>query len=335
MAAAFFPRNNGESSETAFQWSDFSTKSRWADVVDEGIDSVDQLSDEVSAKNGVRQDPSSVADTGHFLSARRARGTVERSRPVPSVGSMNHNNGCKPCAFFYTKGCKSGADCLFCHLCPAHEKAKRKRLKRIEVFGDAAFEVGRDRRYKGRANGGNRERYDTAGHTRVCSGSSVTTAASTWTGSSEGRHHSRQWSSSTQNAVDESSKDLQASESPGAEEATVTAGAVDPNAQMCVFVVPGPSLETNLGDTNSLSCQAGFGGTIDSTNGVGGTSDFRDIAGFAGTTQVGGFIPVAAPVVTYDGVQYTLLPVPADAQSYWDTQQMISHPMMTEAACWW
>jgi len=48
-----------------------------------------------------------------------------------SVGSRLHYAGrCKPCAFFHTKGCTSNADCLFCHVCPAQEKQRRKRLRR-------------------------------------------------------------------------------------------------------------------------------------------------------------------------------------------------------------
>merc|ERR1712176_554044 len=44
---------------------------------------------------------------------------------LPSVGSAGHRAGdCKPCAFFYTKGCSNGTNCTFCHLCGPDEKRK-------------------------------------------------------------------------------------------------------------------------------------------------------------------------------------------------------------------
>lgn len=49
---------------------------------------------------------------------------------MPSVGSRSHYVGrCKPCAFFHTKGCLQGSECSYCHLCPPHERERRKRLK--------------------------------------------------------------------------------------------------------------------------------------------------------------------------------------------------------------
>lgn len=55
--------------------------------------------------------------------------------PLPSRGSDGHSVGqCKPCAFFHTKGCASGQDCQFCHLCPKGEKQRRQKEKR-EFFG--------------------------------------------------------------------------------------------------------------------------------------------------------------------------------------------------------
>lgn len=44
-----------------------------------------------------------------------------------NVGSASHGKHCKPCAFFHTKGCESGADCVFCHECPPLEKKRRKK----------------------------------------------------------------------------------------------------------------------------------------------------------------------------------------------------------------
>jgi len=51
---------------------------------------------------------------------------------LPSAGSARHHTGqCKPCAFAWKpEGCESGADCIFCHLCPAGEKQRRKRVLR-------------------------------------------------------------------------------------------------------------------------------------------------------------------------------------------------------------
>jgi len=46
---------------------------------------------------------------------------------LPSRGSKLHMVGrCKPCAFVFQQGCKSGADCSFCHLCEPGEKKKKK-----------------------------------------------------------------------------------------------------------------------------------------------------------------------------------------------------------------
>mmetsp|Transcript_17441 Transcript_17441/g.37325 ORF Transcript_17441/g.37325 Transcript_17441/m.37325 type:complete len:329 (+) Transcript_17441:100-1086(+) len=52
---------------------------------------------------------------------------------LPSAGSAGHTAGnCKPCAFYHTKGCVSGRDCSFCHLCTEGEKKRRARDKREE-----------------------------------------------------------------------------------------------------------------------------------------------------------------------------------------------------------
>lgn len=53
------------------------------------------------------------------------------SQDLPSAGSSGHRLGrCKPCAFMYKDGCRSGADCPYCHLCPPGEKQRRKRVMR-------------------------------------------------------------------------------------------------------------------------------------------------------------------------------------------------------------
>mmetsp|Transcript_73179 Transcript_73179/g.152746 ORF Transcript_73179/g.152746 Transcript_73179/m.152746 type:complete len:176 (+) Transcript_73179:160-687(+) len=50
---------------------------------------------------------------------------------LPSVGSAGHSTGeCKPCVFLHVRGCKSGPDCTFCHLCEAGEKKRRQKEKR-------------------------------------------------------------------------------------------------------------------------------------------------------------------------------------------------------------
>lgn len=54
------------------------------------------------------------------------------SAELPSKGSVGHRYGtCKPCAFLYTKGCESGSDCAFCHLCPPGEKKRRNKTKTV------------------------------------------------------------------------------------------------------------------------------------------------------------------------------------------------------------
>lgn len=56
----------------------------------------------------------------------------ELQPPSATLGSVGHEVGnCKPCAFVYTKGCQSGAQCAFCHLCPPGEKDRRKKVKHI------------------------------------------------------------------------------------------------------------------------------------------------------------------------------------------------------------
>jgi len=50
---------------------------------------------------------------------------------LPSLGSALHRTGqCKPCAFQNTKGCISGSECHFCHICEPGEKKRRQKEKR-------------------------------------------------------------------------------------------------------------------------------------------------------------------------------------------------------------
>lgn len=55
---------------------------------------------------------------------------------LPSVGSAGHAFGtCKPCGFFYAKGCLNGAACSFCHLCDRGEKKRRQKQKKAQRGG--------------------------------------------------------------------------------------------------------------------------------------------------------------------------------------------------------
>lgn len=49
----------------------------------------------------------------------------------PSVGSRDHHLGtCKPCAYFGDKGCQSGMNCQYCHICPPGELKRRQKARR-------------------------------------------------------------------------------------------------------------------------------------------------------------------------------------------------------------
>mmetsp|Transcript_40557 Transcript_40557/g.84903 ORF Transcript_40557/g.84903 Transcript_40557/m.84903 type:complete len:266 (+) Transcript_40557:89-886(+) len=69
------------------------------------------------------------------VSDQAASGSNGALASLPSVGSFGHDLGnCKPCAFFHAKGCSSGYDCHFCHICDAGEKKRRQKEKRA-FFG--------------------------------------------------------------------------------------------------------------------------------------------------------------------------------------------------------
>jgi hypothetical protein len=58
----------------------------------------------------------------------------DASADCPTIGSASHYSGdCKPCAFFYTKGCQNARNCSFCHLCDAGEKKRRLKEKKQQV----------------------------------------------------------------------------------------------------------------------------------------------------------------------------------------------------------
>jgi hypothetical protein len=64
---------------------------------------------------------------------------------LPTVGSIGHRFGtCKPCAFLYTKGCDTGVECKFCHLCEPGEKKRRLKAKTaaFKAAQVAAYSVG-------------------------------------------------------------------------------------------------------------------------------------------------------------------------------------------------
>lgn len=51
------------------------------------------------------------------------------SPELPTIGSVCHGEGCKPCVF--QGSCKNGVECQFCHLCePKLKKRGRWNLKR-------------------------------------------------------------------------------------------------------------------------------------------------------------------------------------------------------------
>lgn len=61
---------------------------------------------------------------------------------LASLGSVNHELGtCKPCAFIHTKGCQSGVECPFCHLCPPGEKKRRSKMTKqiAKLSAEAVF----------------------------------------------------------------------------------------------------------------------------------------------------------------------------------------------------
>ncbi|CAJ1341342.1 unnamed protein product [Effrenium voratum] len=50
--------------------------------------------------------------------------------PLPSRGSAKHSAGeCRPCAWFWKKGCLNGELCQHCHLCPEGEIRRKKKAK--------------------------------------------------------------------------------------------------------------------------------------------------------------------------------------------------------------
>lgn len=76
--------------------------------------------------------PSSPATPVATLAAPGAP-AVAGGAALMSIGSASHHLGtCRPCAFFLKEeGCKGGAACRWCHLCPAGEKKRRKKERHL------------------------------------------------------------------------------------------------------------------------------------------------------------------------------------------------------------
>jgi len=75
-----------------------------------------------------------VANPPVLLLAEALPASGERKQqPQWSRGSEGHETrACAPCAFYWKeKGCSSGADCTFCHLCGPGEKKKRQKEKKV------------------------------------------------------------------------------------------------------------------------------------------------------------------------------------------------------------
>eukprot|EP00930_Biecheleria_cincta_P079821 TRINITY_DN6777_c0_g2_i2.p1 TRINITY_DN6777_c0_g2~~TRINITY_DN6777_c0_g2_i2.p1 ORF type:complete len:148 (+),score=27.73 TRINITY_DN6777_c0_g2_i2:58-501(+) len=79
---------------------------------------------------------------------------LKRTNSAPSVlpffGASHDSSRCKPCAYLYAKadGCRRGANCNFCHICPRgmvkRKKKEKKRRLRQEDADAAAMLLGKD-----------------------------------------------------------------------------------------------------------------------------------------------------------------------------------------------
>ncbi|CAJ1328627.1 unnamed protein product [Effrenium voratum] len=77
--------------------------------------------------------PKEAQDPPVLCLAKALSFTGPARKPSYSLGSEGHNaKECHPCAFYWKdKGCSSGAECNFCHLCGQGEKKRRQKEKRI------------------------------------------------------------------------------------------------------------------------------------------------------------------------------------------------------------
>lgn len=94
------------------------------------------------------QDTSDMSPASLLQSLPGSLGPLALGSPaMPTIGSAGHHvRRCKPCAFVL-KGCNSGVDCKFCHLCDFGEKKRRKKEKVA-----LRREANKKRNYQGRWN---------------------------------------------------------------------------------------------------------------------------------------------------------------------------------------
>ncbi|KAF4653219.1 hypothetical protein FOZ61_009139 [Perkinsus olseni] len=53
---------------------------------------------------------------------------------VRSVGSLGHaDKQCRPCAFYYGKGCSRGTECMYCHDCPPPKNSIQSQQRLLGV----------------------------------------------------------------------------------------------------------------------------------------------------------------------------------------------------------
>lgn len=300
------PKASGNSPSTPLSPS----PNRWVDITDEVV-GFGLPEAPVSCKDGVEVCAEHADDehTGEGESARTSskdnsstdEGTEERllttdvcdgkggglvskaPESLDSIGSKAHDTGrCKPCAFFHTKGCKSGVECVFCHRCPAFEKQRRKRMWRRSYNGNwcSSNDLLWDRGFKSN------------NHSRQPSGASMASTAVSWGARGHGQHsHSRQTSTSSTVALSET----------GYPAAT----------QGAAFWPPMPCGVESSPQISKPACLS-----------EGGTSELCRAAGeqpgieFQGNFDGYAFAPSAGQQVMYNGVQYTLVPVSMGSPSH-------------------
>ncbi|CAE7350780.1 unnamed protein product [Symbiodinium pilosum] len=91
----------------------------------------DLIDDELPMEAQVYDQSCIMTAEGAFGSSEEDEDPPILQQVLPSKGSVQHGTGhCKPCAWFWKlQGCKNGADCRHCHLCPETEVKDRKRRK--------------------------------------------------------------------------------------------------------------------------------------------------------------------------------------------------------------
>lgn len=227
--------------------------------------------------------------------------------PDASAGSHLHEAGrCKPCAFYHTKGCNSGTECEFCHLCPPHEKARRKRLRR-QLCNSILYSRGE---LDTRARAGNftgKVFVRQAGHLRTDSGASLSTTCTTATGSTPSHgQHSRQWSLSTQDG----SQCLSPVSRTGPQ---VTAAG---KGQAAAF----PTAVPETAETLSVQCSPDL---LAAAN----PAEVPDLA-LSAQAGAGGYVPCTP-------LQYALVPVQMPMQQYSGNVSFATQPDAGAGAAQW